>query len=125
MTTTDKQAKQQKVVDWELSLRLASDNVQLAQELLDMYAEALPKFRHDIKRNASIKNYDALYGHAHKLHGSSSFCGVPHIREAAKQLEIALKSKEVLKTELSALVKKVLDSIDDVIASYHVGNYKS
>lgn len=79
------------LIDWKEAKQLAGGNLTLAQELLEMFLQSLYTNMQDIQTLYEKKDYKALREIIHKLHGGICYCGLPALKAAIKQLEIALK----------------------------------
>jgi len=66
---------------------LAGNNVQLAQELLEMLIKELPAHKQNLEQARDNGNTENLKNYIHKLHGATSYCGVPQLRFSANELE--------------------------------------
>jgi len=82
------------VIDPDLALEQAGGNEELAKELLGMLLAELPKLRDMLGTAIKEKNLQAMWDHAHKIYGSTAYCGVPGLRAAAQALEAAIKIKD-------------------------------
>lgn len=58
-----------------------------------MLLKELPEQK--LKLNQAFNNGDeqVLWDHAHKIYGSTAYCGVPALQKAAKELEESIKAK--------------------------------
>lgn len=82
-------------IDWELSLKLASGKIELAQELLNKLITSLPLERDRIQLAFKEKNWTALRDWVHRLHGACCYCGVPTLKLAVQNLEKAIGTHAV------------------------------
>ena len=73
------------------SIQLAAGKADLAEELFSMLVEQIQSDRPLIQELWLNGDLEALLEATHKLHGASRYCGVPELRDAANQLETALK----------------------------------
>jgi len=80
-----------KIYDEQLSLQLAGGNQDLARQMLEMLLKELPELRTSMNAAHQQGDKAALYDNVHKINGSSRYCGVPAIGQAANDLEILLK----------------------------------
>ncbi len=80
------------MLDIPKAIEQAGGNPELAHELFSMLLKELPG--HKDKLNQAFKDADqqGLWDQAHKLHGSTTYCGVPALQQASKALEEAIKS---------------------------------
>ncbi len=78
-------------IDTNLALERAGGNQELARELYQMLQNELPNYRSTTRQHYENGDYDALLEVVHKLHGSTTYCGVPALKEAAASMETNLK----------------------------------
>ncbi|MCK4743534.1 MAG: Hpt domain-containing protein [Sulfuriflexus sp.] len=83
-----------KVYDEQLSLQLAGGNEDLAQQMLEMLLNELPILQANMNEVFQEGDNAALYDNVHKINGSSRYCGVPAVGEAANNLELLLKNND-------------------------------
>jgi len=102
------------VIDLKLALEQAGDNEELAKELFEMLLKEIPE--HKQKLNIAIKENDlqGCWDHAHKIYGSTAYCGVPALRKAAQRMESAVKNEDMAEIEekfadLSKEMDRLLD----------------
>lgn len=77
------------IIDWELSKKLAGNNLEQAKEFLELIVKELKKELPEIKKN--VQDQTALKNRLHKLHGALSYTGLSRLKAATKALEDALK----------------------------------
>jgi len=82
-----------KVYDEQLSLELAGGNEDLAQQMLEMLLNELPTLQAGMNDAFEHGDKAALYDHVHKINGSTRYCGVPAVGQAANNLEVLLKDE--------------------------------
>lgn len=80
------------VFDARLALEQAGGNQALAKELMSMLLQDLPLQQACLIAAIEAGNTAAMWEHAHKLYGSTAYCGVPALRAACKTLETAIKA---------------------------------
>jgi len=83
------------VIDWSLSLKLAGNKQELAEELLNLLTASLADEVRIIKQFNTDKNYHELQQHLHKLHGAVCYCGTPRLKKSIAALETALKQSRM------------------------------
>lgn len=76
--------------DWDLSLKLAVGNQQLAKKLFNTMIASLPTEKKLINEAANNNNLLTLRDLIHKLHGGCCYIGVPKLKYIAKELELAI-----------------------------------
>lgn len=82
------------VLDTDLATKLAGNNPVLAKEILDLFLKNLPAEMEQIRQAKESNNIALLYKCVHKLHGAASYCGVPKLKIALLNFELALKNGE-------------------------------
>ena len=87
-------------IDWELATQLAGGKADLAKELVSMLLAELPQAMKDITAAYKAKDYPTLRDKAHKLHGATSYCGVPYLKQALQELEHAATVQDEKKVNL-------------------------
>ncbi len=98
------------VIDPDLALERAGGNQELARELYQMLQNELPNYLNTIQQHYNSGDYAALLEVVHKLNGSSTYCGVPALKEAASRLESTLKHgpESAYATGLSSVLDEIL-----------------
>lgn len=109
-----------KSIDWDLSVKLASNKPDLAKELLDILINDLPATKQLINQAYAEQDYHSLALQVHKLHGATCYCGVPRLKMITEQLEIKLKKNP---KQANNLIKQLNGEIDQVIAEFKKNNY--
>ncbi|HYF97957.1 MAG TPA: Hpt domain-containing protein [Coxiellaceae bacterium] len=111
-----------KTVDWKLSVQLANNNADTAQELLDMMRDELPQAKQLLIASFQAQDAKRLASEAHKLHGGCCYCGLPKLKELIRSLEIAAKEQPpILDSELFDMT---MAEIDQVIESLNRRDYR-
>ena len=98
------------ILDKNLAIEQAGGDETLAKELFGMLLKDAPQLLEQIEIAFNIRNTVDLWEHAHKLYGSTAYCGVPQLRERAKAVEDAIKAdahSDVLEDEVRALSEAV------------------
>ena len=100
------------MLDIPQAIEQAGGNPELAKELFMMLLKDLPNQK--CKLNEAYKQSDpqALWDHAHKIYGSTAYCGVPALNKAAKELENAIKTKS---TDVANQINAVNQAIDELL----------
>ncbi|MGA7800268.1 MAG: ATP-binding protein [Gammaproteobacteria bacterium] len=101
-------------LDMKQSAQLAGGNRQLADELFRMLLDELPQRRREVAHAATNLDLDGLREHAHKLHGSAAYCGVPQLKAAAARLEMVSTHHD--RGAVPAAVENLLKAVDDLLA---------
>lgn len=101
-------------VDLGLSLKLSAQKPELARDMLHMLLNDLPEDLVRIEQHLEQREFDSLEAVVHKLHGGSSYCGVPRLKAAAAAAERLLQqgaydSLDAAIDELRGASKELLD----------------
>lgn len=110
------------VIDYQLALEQAAGDEELAKELFEMLLKELPELKQ--KLHIAIKEHDlqGCWDHAHKIYGSTAYCGVPALRTAAQIMEAAVKEEDMAQIEenftgLTKEIERLLDQGRQALAS--------
>ena len=79
-------------IDIRLAMEQAAGNEQLAKELFQMLLAELPELLGKLKTAIVANDRQAMWDHAHKIHGSTAYCGVPALRGVIAEMEILIKA---------------------------------
>ncbi len=79
-------------IDVTLALEQVAGNEPLAKELFGMLLSELPELNAKLAQAIADRNTTAMWDHAHKIYGATAYCGVPALRTAAKDMEVAIKT---------------------------------
>jgi two-component system, NarL family, sensor histidine kinase BarA len=99
-----------KAINWEECIKV-TNNPKLAKDLLIIFSRELPTFESTLKKAQKQKNREELVKILHKLQGSSSYCGVTHLKNIASNLEKYLKEKNN-NEKIANLFEKLFQEID-------------
>ena len=80
------------IYDKDLSLQLAGGKPDLAEQMLDMLLKELPQLCEQANAAAAANDADTLFRSVHKINGSTHYCGVHAIGEAAEEIEVEIKA---------------------------------
>ncbi len=78
--------------DKELALSQAGGNAELAKELFEMLLKELPNQQKIMNKAHAEKDKQAFWDATHKIHGGTTYCGVPDLKNACKLLEDEIKA---------------------------------
>ena len=82
------------IVDYAEAIDKAGGNTELAKELFGMLLQELPQLREKLQNAIAQDDLQAIWNHAHKIYGSTAYCGVPMLRQAASVMETTVRAKE-------------------------------
>lgn len=103
------------ILDKTLAIEKAGGDPTLAKDLFTMLIKELPTLREGLNDALAKQAMKPLWDVAHKIHGSTAYCGVPELKQAAKQLEDAIKSRVTDINKLATNVTQVNDAIDQLL----------
>lgn len=89
------------VIDWNLSMKLAGNKADIAEEMLKLFVSHLPQDISLIKQYHKSKDYLELQRLLHRLRGALCYCGLPRLKTVIIQLETELKNN--IMTNLASL----------------------
>ena len=98
-----------------LSLELAGGNQQLAEQMFDMLLNELPLLREQMNAAFAAGEMDNMLSHVHKINGSTRYCGVPALYEAADTLERFMKTGDLDVDYMQKLVAQLNTAITDLL----------
>lgn len=94
--STPSASDSQIVIDWSAALKQSANKASLAKEMLQMLVDYIPEVNSVVEQaltgDGDEEARENLIHHVHKLHGSSSYCGVPRLKSICATLEKALRS---------------------------------
>jgi two-component system, NarL family, sensor histidine kinase BarA len=97
-------------------IELAGGNKQLADELFAMLLKELPDHKQELKTAQNNNDLEKLKYHTHKLHGATSYCGVPTLRTAARALEDIIDESKT--EELENAYNDIISAINELVDYY-------
>ena len=100
------------MLDIPHAIEQAGGNPDLARELFTMLLQELPELKHKLNRAFNNADKQGLWDHAHKIHGSTAYCGVPLLQKAARDLEQAIKAQT---SDVSDKIQGVNKAIDELL----------
>ncbi len=107
------------IIDWNLSLKLANNKSDLAEEMLSLLIQTLPIEFSNIKTAYLNSNYSELLQHVHKLHGAVCYCGVPRLKEAIAAFEVSLKQNKLQSVaELFSQFEIEVNAVQEIAQQY-------
>ncbi|MDH4273399.1 MAG: Hpt domain-containing protein [Gammaproteobacteria bacterium] len=80
--------------EWQAVLVQTHGNVALARQLFSILAEELPGQCAEIEAQLQQRKWQAAGKIVHKLHGSSSFCGLTAVQTICAELESVLRKEQ-------------------------------
>lgn len=101
------------IYDKDLSLQLAGGKPDLAEQMLGMLLRDLPQLCEQANVAAAANDNEALFRSVHKINGSTRYCGVPALGEAADRLELLIKAGS---TDIAAAMQHLNGEAERLIA---------
>jgi HPt (histidine-containing phosphotransfer) domain-containing protein len=99
------------MLDIPHAIEQAGGNPDLAKELFTMLLKELPDQKHKLNQALNDGDEQGLWDNAHKIYGSTAYCGVPALQRAAKELEEAIKAKTSDITDKIEGVNKAIEEL--------------
>ncbi len=101
------------ILDKNQALEQAGGNETLARELFAMLLEELPVLQAQLAQALESGEQEAQWNPAHKLYGSTAYCGVPALREAARAMEECIKQQD--ETQLQSCFARLCAEISQLL----------
>ena len=108
----------QAVIDFEDGVHRCNGNEELACSFLNKFLDALPEEKRQLQEFYAQNMYTELEACIHKLHGACHYCGVPALRESAKQAEHQLKTQH---PSPEPAIEQLISEIDRIL-NWHVSH---
>ncbi len=109
--------KQLPVIDMEFGKKLSGGREDIALEMIAMLKAELPKDFTKIKTAFEKGDFSAMQVGVHRLHGAVSYCGVPALKLAVSELELALKNN--LKQKVPNFFSKLETEVNRFLEATH------
>ena len=110
------------VIDWELGVKLAGNNRNLAEEMVSMLTQSLSKEYATIEKLYREEDYPQLLQRVHRLHGALCYCGLPRLKKVISTLEIDLKNKILV--NIPFLMDQLGDEINLLLKAHPLSEVK-
>ncbi|NRF26675.1 two-component sensor histidine kinase BarA [Vibrio coralliilyticus] len=106
------------IIDWQAALKQSANKQDLARDMLQMLVDFIPEVSSVVEAALEEDDFDSetLVHHVHKLHGSSSYCGVPRLKKVCATIEKALRSGASLE-DIEPELFELQDEMEKVTAS--------
>ncbi|WFB47736.1 two-component sensor histidine kinase BarA [Vibrio coralliilyticus] len=106
------------IIDWQAALKQSANKEDLARDMLQMLIDFIPEVSNVVEAALEEDDFDSetLIHHVHKLHGSSSYCGVPRLKKVCATIEKALRSGASLE-DIEPELFELQDEMEKVTAS--------
>ncbi len=113
ITTNNQLQPSPLVIDWKLAIKLAGNKREIAEEMFFLLIKNLPEDVSELKKSYESNDYVELQRRVHKLYGALCYCGAPRLKNAARELEVALKKQWL--NEIPSLFNKLTNEIHLVL----------
>ncbi len=113
--TKESTSRSFKNINIEEGIKLAGSKADLADEMLAMLIEHLPKDKPLLLQYYAAKDRERLLEKVHYIHGATRYCGVPLLRQASSDLESALKSGH---QNITNMFENLIARIDALLTEY-------
>lgn len=105
------------IIDWQAALKQSANKEDLARDMLQMLVDYIPEVSALVEEALEERvDSEELIHHVHKLHGSSSYCGVPRLKKVCATIEQALRSGTSIE-EIEPELFELQDEMEKVTAS--------
>lgn len=106
------------IIDWQAALKQSANKEDLARDMLQMLVDYIPEVNAIVESALEDEHCDTeqLIHYVHKLHGSSSYCGVPRLKSVCAAIEKALRSGATIE-EIEPELFELQDEMEKVVAS--------
>ncbi|MEF1284102.1 two-component sensor histidine kinase BarA [Vibrio sp. M250220] len=106
------------IIDWQAALKQSANKEDLARDMLQMLVDYVPEVSAIVEGALEDDHFDTkqLIHHVHKLHGSSSYCGVPRLKNICATIEKELRSGSSIE-DIEPELFELQDEMEKVVAS--------
>ncbi|WP_159738020.1 two-component sensor histidine kinase BarA [Vibrio atypicus] len=106
------------IIDWQAALKQSANKEDLARDMLRMLVDYIPEVTAIVEGALEDDHFDTnqLIHHVHKLHGSSSYCGVPRLKGICATIEKELRSGTSIE-DIEPELFELQDEMEKVVAS--------
>ncbi|MEZ8067877.1 two-component sensor histidine kinase BarA [Vibrio sp. FF145] len=106
------------IIDWQAALKQAANKEDLARDMLQMLVDFIPEVYEAADKAIEDSDYpvEALTHIIHKMHGSSSYSGVPRLKSVCATIEKELRSGTSVE-DIEPELFELQDELDKVQAT--------
>ncbi|CAV19820.1 two-component sensor histidine kinase BarA [Vibrio atlanticus] len=106
------------IIDWQAALKQAANKEDLARDMLQMLVDFIPEVYEAAEKAIEDSDYpvEALTHIIHKMHGSSSYSGVPRLKSVCATIEKELRSGTSVE-DIEPELFELQDELDKVQAT--------
>ncbi|MCW4446950.1 two-component sensor histidine kinase BarA [Vibrio splendidus] len=106
------------IIDWQSAMKQAANKEDLARDMLQMLVDFIPEVYEAAEKAIEDSDYpvEALTHIIHKMHGSSSYSGVPRLKSVCATIEKELRSGTSVE-DIEPELFELQDELDKVQAT--------
>ncbi|MDH6016163.1 two-component sensor histidine kinase BarA [Vibrio splendidus] len=106
------------IIDWQAAMKQAANKEDLARDMLQMLVDFIPEVYETAEKAIEDSDYpvEALTHIIHKMHGSSSYSGVPRLKSVCATIEKELRSGTSVE-DIEPELFELQDELDKVQAT--------
>lgn len=106
------------IIDWQAAMKQAANKEDLARDMLQMLVDFIPEVYDAAEKAIEDTDYpvDQLIHIIHKMHGSSSYSGVPRLKSVCATIEKELRSGTSIE-DIEPELFELQDELDKVQAT--------
>ncbi|MEZ8695035.1 two-component sensor histidine kinase BarA [Vibrio splendidus] len=106
------------IIDWQAAMKQAANKEDLARDMLQMLVDFIPEVYEAAEKAIENSDYpvEALTHIIHKMHGSSSYSGVPRLKSVCATIEKELRSGTSVE-DIEPELFELQDELDKVQAT--------
>ncbi|MEZ8290835.1 two-component sensor histidine kinase BarA [Vibrio sp. 10N.237.312.B06] len=106
------------IIDWQAAMKQAANKEDLARDMLQMLVDFIPEVYEAAEKAIEDSDYpvEALTHIIHKMHGSSSYSGVPRLKSVCATIEKELRSGTSVE-DIEPELFELQDELDKVQAT--------
>ncbi|PTP58730.1 two-component sensor histidine kinase BarA [Vibrio splendidus] len=106
------------IIDWQAAMKQAANKEDLARDMLQMLVDFIPEVYEAAEKAIEDSDYpvEALIHIIHKMHGSSSYSGVPRLKSVCATIEKELRSGTSVE-DIEPELFELQDELDKVQAT--------
>lgn len=75
------------ILDWNLSLQLAANKVDLAKDLLRMLIDSFDEEQHEMQQLIELEDFPQLEQNLHRIYGATRYVGTPQLQKLTGEFE--------------------------------------
>ena len=100
-------------LNWEETIRINCNNIDLAKEIITIFSDELPALAENIKDGWQKKDHNVVAQYSHKIRGSCCYCRTERLMELATQVEENIEQHHCMPPE--SLMNDLITEISHII----------